>query len=164
MIISNNLIGKMPIPDDAIIRINLAWFKTKEEAEKVIIGCKSVYLDYPDGRSKPPRPSISLVEAIELSKLDNVSYFAISNVEDVLKIKELQEQVGKPIVPKIETKKGVEIIEELIEIGIDMIMLDKEDLYTNVDCDSFLYTLLIDKVRTYGSKIKILELQGVVFI
>jgi len=160
-IISNNLIGKIPIRHDAIIRINLAWV-CKDEAKKIIDKSKhSIYLDYPDGRTKPPTPTISFEEAVELSKHKNVTYFAFSNAT-LDKVKSIKGKVNCILVPKIETEQGVKEVPNMIELGIKTIMLDKEDLYTAVDCDPNKFNQLLDEVRSY--KVNILELQGVVFI
>lgn len=165
MIISNNLIGKMPIADNAIIRINLAWIKSLDEAKRIITNSKhDIYLDYPTGRTKPPRPVITLNEAIELTKNKQVKYFAISNAEDISKIKEIKSKVKAELVPKIETQLGVSKINEMIEAGIKTIMLDKEDLYIDANCDSKEFNLLVNSVRSYKDRVKILELQGVIFI
>ena len=161
LVISNHLIDKMPIPYSAVIRINLAWIKDKAEAEKIIKNCKhDIYLDFPDGRKKPPVPTITLEEAIELAK--DVKYFAISNAEDIRKLSEIRRMINCELIPKIETVAGVMAIPAMIEIGIKTIMLDKEDLYTDCEQDSFIYNKLIKKVRSYD--LKVLELQGVVFI
>jgi hypothetical protein len=47
-------------------------------------------------------------------------------------------------------------------VGGRTMMLDKEDLYTDVNCNSKKYNKLIGKARSYP--VKLLELQGVVFI
>ena len=154
----------MPIPDDAIIRINLAWCENIDEDKKIINDCKQdIYLDYPDGRSKPPVPKINLNSAIQLAKNDRVKYFAVSNC-DIEKVIELKDSVDCIFVPKIETIEGVNDIPRMIEEGIEMIMLDKEDLYTDCKQDSKIYNQALFVARSYKNIIKILELQGVVFI
>lgn len=162
-IISNNLVGKMPVQDDAIIRINLAWINDYETAERLISESNhKIYLDYPDGRKKPPRGKISLTEAIRLSNHDNVKYFAVSNCEDVWKMKGIINELPKTVefVPKIETEIGVNNMSEMEAIGIKTFMLDKEDLYTDVKGDADKYNLLVEEARKHN----IIELQGVVFI
>jgi hypothetical protein len=160
-IISNNLIGKIPVSKETVIRINLAWV-SKEEARKIIDKSKhSIYLDYPDGRTKPPTPTITFEEAVELSKHKNVTYFAFSNAT-LNKVKDIKVKVNCILVPKIETEQGVKEVPDMIKEGIKTIMLDKEDLYTAVDCDPIKFNKLLDEVRSY--KVNILELQGVVFI
>ena len=162
LVISNNLIDKMPLPYSAIIRINLAWIKSKEELRHLLDNKHDIYLDFPDGRKKPPVPTFTIEEAVEFAKHPNVKYFAISNAEDVDFLKRLDLDKNTELIPKIETIKGVHEIPAMIKMGIKTIMLDKEDLYTDCDCDATLYNLLLDEVRK--NDIKILELQGVVFI
>lgn len=163
IVISNNLIGKMPLQDDAVIRINLAWVKTKEEAQALLSGIKQdVYLDFPDGRSKPPKPTITLEDAIELSRNENVKYFAVSNCEDIDKMRIIIDQIDCEFVPKIETKLGVLMMTDMAKrLGIKTFMLDKEDLYTNVRCNNDEYERLVEEARRYKG---VIELQGVVFI
>ena len=163
MIISNNMVGKMPIEKDTIIRINLAWIKSYEEAVEVITSCKNeIYLDYPQGRTKPPVPVITLDEAIELSKFDNIKYFAVSNIETVEQIDAIRNRLGDiEFVPKIETKKGVLNLDEIIDAGIKTIMLDKEDLYTDVNANQDEFNELVEIARS--KDIKVLELKGVIF-
>lgn len=165
MIISNNLVNKMPIPDDTIIRVNLAWIKSYEEAEAVISSSgHSVYLDYPDGRKKPPRGVLSLKEAIKLARLPEVLYFAVSNCESVERINEIREQLWDvEFVPKIETVAGVAGMDEMIKAGIKTFMLDKEDLYTDVQGDADRFEELVNEARGYSDRAKILELKGVIF-
>jgi hypothetical protein len=151
----------MPIPKDAVIRINLAWV-SKEGAKKIIENSKHlIYLDYPDGRTKPPTPTITFEEALELSRHKNVIYFAFSNAT-IEKVKNIKGKVNCMLVPKIETEQGVKDVPKMIELGVKTIMLDKEDLYTEVNCNPVKFNKLLNEVRSY--KINILELQGVVFI
>jgi len=162
LIISNNLIGKMPIPREAIIRINLAWIKSFDEAKKLIkSSAYPIYLDYPSGRTKPPVPVITLEEAIDLAKYPNVKYFAVSNCETAEFVKSIQDRVTVEVVPKIETEAGVRNIKEMKAVGIKTFMLDKDDLWISVDFNKDLFDELLEIARSH---IKILELQGVVFI
>lgn len=155
----------MPMSDDTIIRINLAWIGSYKEAEEIISSSEhSIYLDYPDGRKKPPRGVLSLTEAIELSKLPQVKYFAVSNCEDIEKITGIMNQLdGVEFVPKIETTVGVANMGDMIEAGIKTFMLDKEDLYTDVKCDTDRFTALVEEARSYNNVAKVLELKGVIF-
>ena len=162
MIISSNLIGKLPIPDEAITRINLAWVDlagARNLLSTIREPIYSVYLDYPSGRTKPPKPTITLDEAIELANEFNVNYFAVSNAEDAKTIRGIKERVNCEVVPKIETIKGVENIAEIAR-EVAQIMLDKDDLW--VDCRGVGFDELVEKVRNCG--VKVLELAGVVFI
>lgn len=164
LIISNNMIGRMPIPDDAVIRINLAWVKSVKEVYDIVDKLKhNVYLDYPSGRTKPPKPSLNIADALELCNIGKVKYFAVSNVEspDYLTVLVHAVPDGVEVVPKIETEEGVKNLPELMKTGITQIMLDKEDLYVNVGADIERYEKLVEEVRNCG--IKVLELVGVCF-
>src|SRR6185369_15118491 len=87
IIVSNHLLNTTDIafPKDAVIRVNLAWIKSFPEAEKILAESQhDIYLDFPQGRSKPPKPLLTLDNAITLAnKYPNVKYFAVSNVEKV---------------------------------------------------------------------------------
>ena len=165
LVISNHLQGKMPLPKDAIIRVNLAWYPSVEAARQALDDAnRDIYLDYPRGRTKPPKPKITLYEAIELANEYKVRYFAVSNVEVPKFIEEISARLETAeFVPKIETALGVENIRAIITTGVKTIMLDKEDLYVDVDMDAWAYEKLIDSVRQQTSNVTLLELQGVVF-
>lgn len=166
MIISNHLLGKMELPEDTIIRVNLAWIKDANEAHKILTESEhDIYLDFPDGRTKPPRPTITLLQALVLSTYSSVKYFAISNAEDVGFLKAIQKLTPATLVPKIETVAGVKAMPEMIDAGITTFMLDKEDLYTNVQCDADRYNELVREARRCAvtKAAKLLELQGVCF-
>jgi len=148
----------MSIPKRAIIRVNLAWVNL-EEAREILKNSKHrIYLDYPSGRTKPPKPTITLDEAIDLANEFKVRYFAVSNVESVRTIKELKKRVKAEIVPKIETVKGVKNINNIAK-EVNMVMIDKDDLW--VDCKGKNWHNLIKRVRS--AEVNILELAGIIF-
>lgn len=165
LIISNNLIGKMPILDETIIRINLAWIKSRLKAQMIIEDCKyEIYLDFPSGRTKPPVPVITLQEALELAQHPKVKYFAYSNAESIKFYEEIERSLpNKIIVPKIETAVGVRLIPDLIKAGATHVMADLEDLFSSVHGNVETYQNLVDELMSYKDQIKILRLQGVVF-
>lgn len=165
LIVSNNLVGNMPIDRNATLRINLAWIKDIQEAKKILDNSSHyIYLDYPMGRTKPPKPTIKLEEALKLTSHHKVKYFAISNSEDPKYLENILNKIGNTIlVPKVETEKGIKNIQGMIDIGIKYIMLDKEDLYVDIGCDSDKFNELVDEARSYKN-INVLELKGVVFI
>jgi pyruvate kinase len=171
ILISNNVKGKILLDEKTVIRINIAWVKTKEELENIIQNnmMHEIYLDYPEGRNKPPKPTLSLQDGIDFAnKYDNIKYFAISNAEEKLSLSLIRRALPNriKIVPKIETIKGVLNILEVVEAcRTDTVMLDKEDLYTDVDKNSLLYEHFIDTLRTTcrNHNITVLELQGVIF-
>src|SRR5579863_7114744 len=112
IIVSNHLFQTTHVefPDDIVVRVNLAWMKDLATAKKTLAGIKhDIYLDYPQGRSKPPRPTLTLEQALGLAKAyKNVKYFAVSNVEEPADVKTLRAKIPSKIqfVPKIETKRG----------------------------------------------------------
>ena len=172
IIISHNLLLKtdLEFPPHAVMRVNIAWQKNRREVEDVLSFLKhDIYLDYPQGRSKPPRPTLTLKDAIEIAhKFKHIKYFAVSNVEDPEAIFGIRQKLPPHIelVPKIETKKGVENLEAIVKkIGTKYIMLDKEDLYIDVTKDHNLFENLVEVARKKCKKCGIpgLELKGVVF-
>ena len=82
MIISNNATKLFyEIPRNSVIRINVAWMKTRKELTRTILQNKQyeIYLDYPEGRTKPPKPTLQLNDVIKTGNyFKNVKYFAIS--------------------------------------------------------------------------------------
>lgn len=170
-IISNHLTEhNFLINEDYVIRINLAWIRTIKELEKILKKTKNnIFIDYPSGRKKPPDYGLCRFEGLNaiINKCKNVKYYAISNVESREKL--LREQTylrnDIKIVPKIETVIGVNNITDICKGITDMIVLDKEDLYTNCFGNAEKYSQLLDTVRDtcYNNNIKLLELQGVVF-
>lgn len=159
MIVSNHLLGQMPLPENITVRVNLAWVSA-DEARKILDNTNhNIYLDYPSGRTKPPKPTMTLEEAVELSYHPDVKYFAVSNVESVEQLEAVDTRAI--LVPKIETEKGVKNMREMIDYGITHMMLDKEDLYVNVGADSDKYEKLVAEARSHD--VRLLELQGVVF-
>ena len=138
ILISNHLtqLQEFKQLQDVVIRINMAHVKNKEELEKFVNVPYNIFLDYPKGRTKPPLPSLSLIEAMEfLKKYSNIKYFATSNIEEVAEVNLICEILPKNIgfVPKIETLKGVLNLPKLFNTGkIKHIMLDSEDLYTDI--------------------------------
>ena len=173
LIISNHLEAKggFSLPDHAVVRVNVAWISTKEKLMETLKDIKhDVYLDYPQGRTKPPKPTIALEETIAIiPQFPQIKYFAVSNVEEpdaIYAIKmRLPSHVG--IVPKIETKRGIENLEAIVaKIQNQHIMFDKEDLYLDINRDAELFEQLVkltrQKSKTLG--ITVLELHGVVFL
>ncbi|QQG42915.1 MAG: hypothetical protein HYW15_01755 [Candidatus Giovannonibacteria bacterium] len=156
--------------ESAVTRVNVAWLREKSELEDLLNKTAGdIYLDYPSGRSKPPLPTISLDDVLELvPRYKQIKHFAVSNVETPLAIAAIKNRLPGNInlVPKIETKAGVEKLAEIIDsILATHIMFDKDDLYVNVLADNKLFEELVERARkTCREKgVKILELQGVVF-
>lgn len=172
ILLSNHLSRLFPPPEGAVIRVNLAWYGDRGAAEADVIAHNTkhdVYLDFPQGRSKPPVPVLTLEDAIAIANgYDCVKYFAVSNVERTSDIADIRAKLTRTIeiVPKIETKKGVLNLDLIVmETGIKYAMLDKEDLYSSVKRDSAAFNILVNIARAKAGAlgIELLELQGVVF-
>lgn len=173
VVVSNHLLQKTKIVfprDHVVIRINVAWIRSKKKLVELLGSIKhDIFLDYPLGRSKPPRPTLSLDQVIALTPaFPNIKFFAVSNVEDPVAIAKIKSRLPRHIelVPKIETKKGVDRLPAIIDsIKTKHIMLDKEDLYVNIHHNQALFDALVKKARSSCKKkgVKVLELQGVVF-
>jgi pyruvate kinase len=112
---------------------------------------------------------VTLREAINIANIfENIKYFAVSNVEDPQSLNDIKRQIRKDIeiVPKIETDAGVRNLDVIFKnVTIKYVMLDKEDLYLDVDKDSKMYEELVEMVRSKckENKVELLELQGVIF-
>jgi hypothetical protein len=171
ILISNHLLGLPQFQklEDVVVRINMAHVKDMAELRKFLKCGHPVFLDYPKGRTKPPVPTIPLNETLtEMAKHDNIEYFAVSNVEDVTEVKVICDALpdGVGFVPKIETLKGVLNLDSLLATGlIKHIMLDSEDLYTNVLNDVDLYLYLNGRVEDVcvDHNVSLLKLHGVIF-
>ncbi len=172
IIVSNHLfsVTNVEFPENIVVRVNLAWMKSAEEARRVLKKVKhDVYLDYPQGRSKPPKPKLSLKQALDIAnEFKQIRFFAVSNVEEADEVKKLRARIPTHIefVPKIETERGVQNIPAIVKAGrVKFAMLDKEDLYTDVAQNQRKYESLTALARTKakGAGVELLELQGVVF-
>lgn len=139
-IFSQNIINyDIPIPENSILRINLAWINSIDEL-KLILNKNSnseIFLDLPVGRTKPPNNKYSFDDLITIIlNHQNIRYFAISNVNSSDDIKKFIEKLPKHVslVPKIESPVGVNNIKEITSILGDkkIIMLDHDDLYSNL--------------------------------
>jgi|TARA_R100000458_G_C8278417_1_gene254529 pyruvate kinase len=155
--------------DNVVVRINMAHVKDKTELKKFVNINSDVFLDYPKGRSKPPVPTLHVPDALEMmAKYPNIKYFAVSNIETPSEVKMISSVLPKHVsfVPKIETLDGVINLASIFETGcVKHIMLDAEDLYTDVNNDTELYLQLKERVKntckTYN--VELLELYGVIF-
>lgn len=176
IVISNHVkaIG-MPYPSGALIRINVAWIKSADDVQQIIKDVRphNVYLDYPTGRTKPPRPTLTLKEAQDIANsfAGDVTHFAFSNAWDAAKpkfIAKMRESVAANIklVPKIETKGGVDHLKEIVDAAkTDMVMLDAEDLYVACKHNPKIFEQYKAKCRKRCKELGVtcIELKGVVF-
>lgn len=172
LLISNYVKSYVKFPRNATVRINMAWIKDTGELSKALDENKNmkVFLDFPQNRSKFPKPVLNLNDACEAcNNYPQIKYFAVSNVEEVENIKSIQMKIPTMVefVPKIETFKGVMNLASLIyHCDINTIMLDKEDLLSDVKKDNDEFYRCVEHVRGVckGLEVKVLELKGVVFI
>ena len=171
MIISNNALKLFDVlPTDLVIRINVAWQHSIEELQTIIDNSTHpIYLDYPTGRTKPPKPAIPLEGVIRIANSSHrVKYFAFSNAEDPIYVADLRKQVraNVKLVPKIETVVGVENLVAICKAaGTDMVMLDHEDLYVNVNHNSDEYNKQRSKALQVGkdNAIDVYIVKGIIF-
>tara|TARA_B100001250_G_C19520620_1_gene665860 strand:+ start:102 stop:620 length:519 start_codon:yes stop_codon:yes gene_type:complete len=164
----------MKFSNETVFRINLAWVASLKDLKAVIKSIENdIYLDLPIGRTKPPNNSYSLDDLKEIiDKNSKIKYLAISNVESSNDISKYNKILGNSltIVPKIESKKGVEKIKEIsLEMrGKKTIMLDHDDLFSDLikrgvpPSDFFTY---ISKLEDFclTNSILLLKTRGVIF-
>ena len=141
LIISQNAANyHIPIPKNAVYRINLAWVNSIEELEDLLKKHKEqqIFLDLPKGRIKPPNNKYVLEDIFPiLNAYTNIKYFAVSNVnssEDLsIYTKVIPHEII--IVPKIESPKAVLNIKNIVEAiptTKKFLMLDHDDLFSNL--------------------------------
>jgi hypothetical protein len=132
----------MKVSKDAVLRVNMAWIRDAADLTSILEQNKDrvIFLDYPEGRNKPPRPVLTMQDAYNAMSIHkNIKYFAVSNVENIQKVRDILAFLPKNIefVPKIETIRGVKKLAELVyDLGIKTMQLDKEDLYLDVGKDN----------------------------
>jgi len=139
-IFSQNLTNyDIPLPENSIFRINLAWINTLEELRSLLkkYTNNEIFLDLPIGRTKPPNNKYSFEDLISiLVSNKNIKYFAISNVNSSDDIKKFIDKIPEHVslVPKIESPEGVLNIKDITDTLGDekIIMLDHDDLYSNL--------------------------------
>jgi len=172
MILSNNATSLFSeLPNNTIIRINLAWENTFDKVEKAIAKCtKKIFFDYPFGRTKIPKATFSLDEAIKIANKhsDKILFFAISNAESDVLLKNLRDTLKSSIkiIPKIESAKGIKNLKRIMKAcNTDTFMIDLEDLSANVNNNQDVYELIKEYCYKIASEnnYKILRLKGVIF-
>ncbi len=171
ILLSNHLLTLPEFRDikNVVVRINMAHVKDRTQLEKFVDVDYDIFLDYPKGRTKPPVPTLHVPDALEMiSKYENIKYFAVSNIETPSEVKMISSCLPEHVsfVPKIETLDGVINLKSIFETGfVKHIMLDSEDLYTNVRNDQELYIQLKRRAKTTCNKfnVELLELYGVIF-
>ena len=178
LLISQNIKNyyNFKLPDDVVLRINLAWCNSLDELEKIISNTKDskLFLDLPQGRIKPPNNKYSLDEMIPILESNpQIEYFAVSNVEGKKDLDPFLEKIPKNIiiVPKIESPNAVDNIQEIFESLREkkkMIMLDHDDLFSSIikqNIDKKQFEVYIQRLAEFCDKNNILLLRtvGVMF-
>ncbi|MCF7907846.1 MAG: hypothetical protein K9L86_03085 [Candidatus Omnitrophica bacterium] len=162
----------IPFPDTAVFRVNVAWIKSQEELFSLLKQIKNdVFLDFPEGRFKPPIPILGLDDLLgAMDRFDNIKYFGVTNVTAAEQIIEMRKKVPQRVIliPKVESREGIDNLEKILgqlEKGEKFIMLDKEDLYTDLKEHKELFEQYVQLVKDKCRKnnISVLELQGVIF-
>ena len=176
-IISQNIINYgIEIPDDTILRINLAWCSSVKQLRSILEEHKnnSIFIDLPIKRIKPPNNKYTLNDLISvISSYNQIKYFAISNVESANDLEDYIQKIPPNIilVPKIESPIAIQNVSEIVNaIPTDekILMLDHDDLFSkiiknNESIDSF--QNYIQKLSDYcnSNKIILLRTIGVIF-
>lgn len=177
LIISQNLTNYgVPIPENAIFRINLAWTNTLDELKNLLQKhhTHDIFVDLPIHRTKPPNNKYSIEDLVPiLQSNSNVKYLAISNVESANDLKKYLEllPVSITLVPKIESPIGVNNIEEImnsIHSNEKVAMLDHDDLYSSIikrNEPSTTFVDYVNKLADYCTKNNVILLRtiGVIF-
>lgn len=186
LLVSSHILdcNEVKLPDDAVIRVNLAWLAGYSMACMKIEQIKyDIFLDNPVDRVKPPSNKYTMAEIIDLiNKFSNIKYLAVSNVEHGTDL--ISSHIAIPshvkIVPKIETIKGIKNIHNIVDmiycvnsipliVLMNYIMLDHDDLCSDLIRHGIDPTLmytdyinpLIDFCKTRN--INLLRTQGVIF-
>jgi len=121
-IFSQNLTNyDIPLPENSVFRINLAWINTLDDLQSLIKkhAKSEIFLDLPIGRTKPPNNKYSFDDLISiLFSNENIKYFAISNVNSADDLQKFIDKVPKHVivVPKIESPEGVANIKNITSV------------------------------------------------
>ena len=164
------------VPNDTILRINLAWCSSVKQLKDILDKHKnnSIFLDLPIKRIKPPNNKYTLDDLIPvISSYNQIRYFAISNVESPDDLEDYIQKIPTNIilVPKIESPIAIQNISEIVNaIPTDekVLMLDHDDLFSaiiknNESIDAFKKYIqqLVDYCNS--NKIILLRTIGVMF-
>ena len=177
LIVSQNITNyDISLPKNAIFRVNLAWANSVDELKVILNKHEShaIFLDLPINRTKPPNNKYTLNDLVSiLQEYNNIKYLAISNVETGSDLDEYVAVIPShiTIVPKIESHKGIENIETIIkklEYKEHVIMLDHDDLYSNLlksQLPPSKFTFFINKLTEFcnSNNIILLRTIGVIF-
>ena len=128
------------VPNDTILRINLAWCSSIKQLKNILDKHKnnSIFLDLPIRRIKPPNNKYTLDDLIPvISSYNQIKYFAISNVESPDDLNDYIQKIPPNIilVPKIESPIAIENISDIVNVlpaNEKILMLDHDDLFSAI--------------------------------
>ena len=155
-------------------RINMAWRDNIDDIKDDIRSMPGpVFLDNPEGRSKPPNNKYTPSQVVDLYNEFSylIEYIAVSNVEDIADLAYYREHTTAIIVPKIETIRGVIKVRSMFPDKCDdnYVMLDHDDLLTDIVRNHYdpneLYSTYVNMMThdCEEDNINILRTAGVVF-
>jgi len=162
----------MKFSKGTVMRINLAWVDNIKTLKNLVGQYENdIFLDFPIGRSKPPNNLHNFDDIKELiNKCKNIKYLAISNVESPTDILEFINGFNINIVPKIESRDGINNIDEICEVLHEpkYVMLDHDDLFSDLmkkDIHPSEFISYIEKLDNYcnTNSINLLRTRGVIF-
>ena len=164
----------MEFHDRTVVRLNLAWIDSLEFLQDELSRIPNdIFLDLPTGRTKPPNNKYTLEDLKPiLQSFDNVKFLAISNVEGSSQVTDVYNRIGTPVnlVPKIESKKGIENLGEICKSlrGDKILMLDHDDLFADLSKRKIANNKYIDyilKVSQFceSNGVSLLKTRGVIF-
>ena len=164
------------VPNDTILRINLAWCSSIKQLKDILDKHKnnSIFLDLPIRRIKPPNNKYTLDDLVPvISSYNQIRYFAVSNVESPDDLKSFIKKLppGVILVPKIESPTAIKNISDIVNVlpaNEKILMLDHDDLFSaiiknNESADVF--KKYIQQLMDYcnSNKIILLRTIGVIF-
>ena len=141
LIVSQNLTNyDIPIPKNAIFRVNLAWCNSIDELKLILKKHSNfkIFLDLPTKRIKPPNNRYSIEDLIPIINSNKqIHYLAISNVESSSDLQKYFELLPKnvTVIPKIESSKAIENLQNITSIlpeSEKILMLDHDDLFSDI--------------------------------
>ena len=176
-IISQNITNYgIEVPDNTILRINLAWCSSVKQLRNILEEHKnnSIFIDLPIKRIKPPNNKYTLNDLISvISSYNQIKYFAISNVESANDLEYYIQKIPPNIilVPKIESPIAIQNVSEIVNaIPTDekILMLDHDDLFSKIIKNNGVvddFKKYIQKLVDYCNLNKIILLRtiGVIF-
>ena len=176
-IISQNITNYgIEVPDNTILRINLAWCSSVKQLRNILEEHKnnSIFIDLQIKRIKPPNNKYTLNDLISvISSYNQIKYFAISNVESANDLEDYIQKIPPNIilVPKIESPIAIQNVSEIVNaIPTDekILMLDHDDLFSKIIKNNGVvddFKKYIQKLVDYCNLNKIILLRtiGVIF-